>query len=82
MSTVHSHATGRRTYPKLELGHKFETLSLLPRPWDDASRDYIESRPQHYVNNYEQYISVVRTGIGDLRLVLGGEVDAGIALPD
>ncbi|KAL8701241.1 MAG: hypothetical protein Q9224_000586, partial [Gallowayella concinna] len=57
-------------------GYKFETLSLLPTPWADTSRDYIESREDLVVNNHAQYCSVVRTGIGKSRLILGGEVDA------
>ena len=59
------------------LGYKFETLSLIPAPWDATSRDYIESREDQIVNNSAQYCSVVRTGIGKSRLVIGGEVDAG-----
>ncbi|KAL8680562.1 MAG: hypothetical protein Q9186_003253 [Xanthomendoza sp. 1 TL-2023] len=58
------------------VGYKFETLSLLPTPWADTSRDYIESREDLVVNNHAQYCSVVRTGIGKSRLILGGEVDA------
>ncbi|KAI4290184.1 MAG: hypothetical protein L6R35_000539 [Caloplaca aegaea] len=57
-------------------GYKFETLSLLPAPWAETSRDYIESREDLIVNNHAQYCSVVKTGIGKSRLILGGEVDA------
>ncbi|KAL8972837.1 MAG: hypothetical protein Q9183_000312 [Haloplaca sp. 2 TL-2023] len=57
-------------------GYKFETLSLLPAPWDETSRDYIESREKHIVSNHAQYCSVVKTGIGKSKLILGGEVDA------
>ncbi|CCE27676.1 uncharacterized protein CPUR_01150 [Claviceps purpurea 20.1] len=69
-----------RRGPPLEVmqfwGYKFETLSTLPRPWGETSRDYIESRENQVVNNKEQYCSVVRTGIGSTVLCLGGEVDA------
>lgn len=58
------------------LGYKFETLSTLPRPWGETSRKFIEGRPDHAVNNKEQYCSVVRTGIGSTILCIGGEVDA------
>jgi len=51
----------------------------LPHNWDETSREFIESRPQHITNNFEQYISVVQTGIGDLKMILGGEVDAGMS---
>lgn len=57
-------------------GYKFETLCLLPAPWHETSREYIESREKITVNNHAQYCSIVRTGIGSTTLVLGGEVDA------
>lgn len=52
-------------------------MSLIPDIWDATPRDFIESRHGHIVNNKSQYCSVVRTGIGKIRLVIGGEVDAG-----
>ncbi|OTA03593.1 hypothetical protein A9Z42_0040680 [Trichoderma parareesei] len=57
-------------------GYKFETLSTLPAPWAETSRDFIEGRETQVVNNKEQYCSIVRTGIGKTILCLGGEVDA------
>ncbi|TKA82455.1 Decapping nuclease rai1 [Cryomyces minteri] len=57
-------------------GYKFETLCLLPAPWGETSREYIEGRENEVVSNYAQYCSVVKTGIGNISLVLGGEVDA------
>ncbi|KAK4152632.1 RAI1 like PD-XK nuclease-domain-containing protein [Chaetomidium leptoderma] len=57
-------------------GYKFETLSTIPRPWGEISREYIENRDQEIVNNKEQYCSVVRTGFGKSIVCLGGEVDA------
>ncbi|KAI9857018.1 MAG: decapping endonuclease targeting mRNA [Vezdaea acicularis] len=57
-------------------GYKFETLSLIPHPWAETSRDYIENRENEIVNNYAQYCSVVKTGIGKSKMILGGEVDA------
>ncbi|KAL2170962.1 hypothetical protein VTG60DRAFT_4224 [Thermothelomyces hinnuleus] len=70
--------TGQRIPPSLMQywGYKFETLSTLPRPWAETSRDYIENRDQEVVNNKEQYCSVVRTGFGKSIVCLGGEVDA------
>lgn len=56
-------------------GYKFETLVTLPKPWAECSRKTIESRNKKVVNNYEQYISVVRTGIGKVKTLLAGEVD-------
>lgn len=58
-------------------GYKFETLSLIPDIWDATSRDLIEGREHMVVDNYAQYCSVARTGIGGTSLVIGGEVDAG-----
>lgn len=57
-------------------GYKFETLSLIPQPLASTSREYIESRDRQIVNNHAQYCSVVRTGFGKIKMVLGGEVDA------
>lgn len=57
-------------------GYKFETLCLLPKPWAETSRDYIENRENEIVRNHAQYCSVVKTGIGKSTLILGGEVDA------
>ncbi|KAJ5092268.1 decapping endonuclease targeting mRNA [Penicillium alfredii] len=57
-------------------GYKFETLSVLREPWDSSSREEIENRPNEVVNNGAQYCSVARTGIGNVRMILGGEVDA------
>jgi RAT1-interacting protein len=58
-------------------GYKFEALALIPDVWDAVSREYIETRDQHVVDNIEQYCSVVQTGMGNSTLILGGEVDAG-----
>src|SRR5271168_5602362 len=57
-------------------GYKFETLSLLPLPWYPTTREYIESREDQIVSNYAQYCSVVRTGFGKIKMIIGGEVDA------
>lgn len=62
-------------------GYKFETLSTMPRPWAETSREYIENRDSHVVNNKEQYCSVVRTGLGKSIICIGGEVDASRSLP-
>jgi RAT1-interacting protein len=58
-------------------GYKFETLCLLPDTWGNTAREYIENRENEVVNNYAQYCSVVKTGIGNTSIVIGGEVDAG-----
>lgn len=53
---------------------------MLPDQWDLTSRDFIENRESMIVNNYAQYCSVVKTGIGKAKMIIGGEVDAGMAL--
>ena len=57
-------------------GYKFETISLMPDPWAETTREYIESRESETVSNYAQYCSIVRTGFGKTKLIIGGEVDA------
>ena len=61
---------------QLSIGYKFETLSLTPEQWASTSRDFIESREEMVVSNYAQYCSIVKTGIGKAKLIIGGEVDA------
>jgi RAT1-interacting protein len=56
-------------------GYKFETVVTLPKPWAECSRQLIDKRSKKVVSNYEQYMSVVKTGIGKVRLVIAGEVD-------
>jgi RAT1-interacting protein len=60
-------------------GYKFESVSVLPKPWSEASREQIESRDRDIVSNYAQYCSIVRTGFGNVKMILGGEVDAVMA---
>ncbi|KAJ5873566.1 Decapping nuclease rai1 [Penicillium subrubescens] len=57
-------------------GYKFEVLSVLHKTWDECTRAEIEGRQNEVVNNSAQYCSVVKTGMGNVRMVLGGEVDA------
>ena len=57
-------------------GYKFESLSLISRQWYHTPREEIESRDSQVVDNHAQYCSVVRTGFGKMKLVIGGEVDA------
>jgi len=57
-------------------GYKFETISLLDRHWCYTDRSEIETREEAQVSNYAQYCSIVRTGFGKSKIVIGGEVDA------
>lgn len=56
-------------------GYKFEALATLPRPWGECTREEIEARPQKTVDNISEYCTVVRTGVGKTKVVLGAEVD-------
>lgn len=58
-------------------GYKFEALSTLPSNWDDCSREQIENRDEEIVSNEAQFCSIVKTGFADVKIVIGGEVDAG-----
>lgn len=49
---------------------------MLPNTWHETTREFIENREKEVVNNYSQYCSVVKTGIGNTNMILGGEVDA------
>lgn len=62
-------------------GYKFETLSLLEKPWSEVSRDQIEGRENEVVDNYAQYCSICKTGIGSTTMIIGGEVDGGKLSP-
>ena len=57
-------------------GYKFETLSLIPKQWYHTTREEIEARESQMVSNYAQYCSIVRTGFGKIKMIIGGEVDA------
>lgn len=57
-------------------GYKFETISLLERHWCYSERSEVEARDVAQVSNYAQYCSIVRTGLGKTKMVIGGEVDA------
>ncbi|RPB05771.1 RAI1-domain-containing protein [Choiromyces venosus 120613-1] len=69
-----------RPYPQQDImtywGYKFEELSTLPCNPSDCSHEEIESRDDNIVNNEAQFCSIVKTGFGGVRMVIGGEVDA------
>lgn len=56
-------------------GYKFEAVATLNKPWPLETRDEIENRSKLVVNNFEQYSSVVKTGIGKVKYLIAGEVD-------
>jgi RAT1-interacting protein len=58
-------------------------VSLLSKPWAEATREEIENRDSKIVDSEAQYCSIVTTGIGSTSMILGGEVDAVLgAKPD
>lgn len=57
-------------------GYKFESISLLNQHWCFTDRTEVDSREDIQVSNYAQYCSIVRTGFGKSKMVIGGEVDA------
>jgi hypothetical protein len=74
----YDHPTAILETPILILtGYKFETLSLLNKPWGETTREEIEGREDETVDNYAQYCSICRTEIGGASMVIGGEVDGG-----
>lgn len=68
-----------RVMLNIVVGYKFETISLIPDTWAATPRDTIENRENEIVNNHAQYCSIVKTGIGKAKMIIGGEVDAGMS---
>ncbi|KAI5951435.1 RAI1 [Candida jiufengensis] len=56
-------------------GYKFESIVTIPDVWSNISRKYIENRHKLPINNYEQFLSVIKTGIGNVKIILAGEID-------
>lgn len=50
-------------------------LATIPRHWHETERALIDDRNRKVVNTNAQYCSVVRTRLGPVSLLLGGEVD-------
>ncbi|KAK7207791.1 putative Dhp1-interacting protein Din1 [Myxozyma melibiosi] len=56
-------------------GYKFEQIATIPKPWGECTRDEIEKRTHKPVNNNVQYCSIIKSGLGSVRMIVGGEVD-------
>ncbi|SCU86354.1 LAMI_0D01706g1_1 [Lachancea mirantina] len=67
--------TNSLEYRSYYSGYKFETLATISKPLPFVSRETLEKRPKKIVSNGEQFVSVVRSGVGNCKLVLGAEVD-------
>ncbi|KAL6946244.1 hypothetical protein ACO0RG_000390 [Hanseniaspora osmophila] len=57
-------------------GYKFETCATLPRPVSEIPREKLDKRYKKIGTNDEQYNILVKTGIGNCKMILGAEVDA------
>ena len=57
-------------------GYKYEAIITLPEEFEDCSHQEIYEHRRAPVENASQYISVVETGFGNHKVVIGGEVDA------
>lgn len=56
-------------------GYKFESLATLSKPLPQTPRSSLEKRSKKICNNGDQFVTVVRSGVGNCKLVLGAEVD-------
>lgn len=56
-------------------GYKFETLATISDPLPFVTRETLEKRPKKIVGNGNEFVSVVKTGVGNCKLLLGAEVD-------
>lgn len=56
-------------------GYKFESVATLSQPLPYVDRTTLEKRPKKLVNTGDEFITVVRTGVGSTKLILGAEID-------
>lgn len=56
-------------------GYKFETITMIPKPLAYLTRGEMEGRDKKVVTNGDEYATVVGTGIGNIKIILGAEVD-------
>ena len=55
--------------------YKFKALATLSKPVQLVSREALDKRPKKLCNNGDKYVSVVKTGVGNVKLVLGSTID-------
>ena len=55
--------------------YKFKALATLSKPVQLVSRETLDKRPKKSCNNGDKYVSVVKTGVGNVKLVLDSTVD-------
>ncbi|CCE64205.1 hypothetical protein TPHA_0G03650 [Tetrapisispora phaffii CBS 4417] len=74
VSTVN--AKPEKVTPLEYTGYKFEALCTLPEPLPYVSRTKLNKRPKKIVSHGDEFVSVVKTGVGNCKILLGAEVDA------
>lgn len=57
-------------------GYCFEKFATLPKPWGECTRDEIEGRYKGTVHHGPEYCTLVRSGVGSIKVVYAGEVDS------
>lgn len=62
-------------------GYKFEALSTVAVPPDQATPEMLAERETAIVNNNEQFCSVLKTRFGDHLIYIGAEVDCALDPP-
>lgn len=76
-TTENSSSNGKSSTQQLDIysGYKFEGIATLAQPLPYVERNIVEKRPKKILNNGDEYITVVRTGVGECKMILGAEVD-------
>lgn len=68
-----------RKTPTIELetyvNYKFETLSTLSQPLPFVSRETLSKRNKKISNNGDKFVSIIKTGVGSSKLLLGTDID-------
>lgn len=57
-------------------GYCFEKFATLPKPWGECTRAEIEGRYKGTVSHGPEYCTLVRSGVGSIKVVYAGEVDS------
>ena len=55
--------------------YKYKSLSTLAQPLSLESREILEKRNKKLCNNGDKFISVTKTGVGKVRLILSTDID-------
>lgn len=75
MDTPHTTSGNNLQDTAMYTGYKFESIATLKQPLPYTERSTLEKRNKKVVSNGEEYVTVVRSGIGNSKLILGAEVD-------